>query len=150
MGALVVLAVALWRTAWGRASDRRMSVRMEDAVLRSALDESLKKFRLDLQARERITAITGQAGDLVTFTGEVTTDTQAPERLRTRLALATSSAAQDAAVTFHEVRARAEQLGAKYAAAWAVYERLFVAGIVVCMLYLKAAPKVQKLMHGVH
>jgi dipeptide/tripeptide permease len=31
-----------------------------------------------------------------------------------------------------------------------VYERLFVAGIVVSVLYLIAAPKVQKLMHGVH
>ncbi len=31
-----------------------------------------------------------------------------------------------------------------------VYERLFVAGIVVSVLYLIAAPKVRKLMHGVH
>lgn len=31
-----------------------------------------------------------------------------------------------------------------------VYERLFVAGIAVSVLYLFAAPKVQKLMHGVH
>lgn len=119
LGALVISAVALWRTEWGRASDRRTSVRKEEAALRLALDELLKKIRLGLQSRQRITAMTGQAGNLATFTGEVAADTQELERLRARLALATSSAAQDAAVTIHEVRARAEQLGAKYAAAWA-------------------------------
>jgi hypothetical protein len=31
-----------------------------------------------------------------------------------------------------------------------VYERLFLAGILVSVLYLLAAPKVRKLMHGVH
>ncbi len=31
-----------------------------------------------------------------------------------------------------------------------VYERLFIAGIVVSIIYLLAAPKVRKLMHGVH
>ena len=106
LGALVISAVALWRTEWGRASDRRTSVRKEEAALRLALDELLKKIRLGLQSRQRITAMTGQAGNLATFTGEVAADTQELERLRARLALATSSAAQDAAVTIHEVRAR--------------------------------------------
>ncbi len=31
-----------------------------------------------------------------------------------------------------------------------VYERLFLAGILVSVIYLLAAPKVRKLMHGVN
>ena len=119
MGALGVSAAALWRTEWLHVSDRRMSARKEEAALRLALDELFKKIRLGLQSRQRIAAMNGQAGNLANFTEEVAADTQELERLQTRLALATSSAAQDAAVIMHEVRARAEQLLAKYAAAWA-------------------------------
>ena len=115
-GALVVSAVALWRTEWGRVTDQRTSVRKEEAASRLALDELAKKIRLGLQSRQRVTSMTGQAGNLAAFTAEVTADTQELERLRFRLVLATSGAVQDAAVTVHEVSTRVEQLSVKYAA----------------------------------